>query len=1535
MSAFAPLHTLRAFEAPAVEPAAADSWQRLFIASPAPTFVYRRRDLALRLWNPAFLALYGYRCEEVQGLNLLDLCIGGEREAVQARAGSLRGPFDGGLWHHRRRDGRELRVLVRSDDVIFDGEECRVVLLSEIGPRERDRSRERRQLALLERLAHGEALSSLLERLVRDHEAMFAGSVCAVQLLDETGQHLGRAVAPNLPASFGAAIEGLGIGPQNGPAAAACSSGERVAVADLDTDPCALTLRPAARAAGLRTGWAEPILGDGGRVLGVFSVYRCVDLQPGTEELEHMRYAVQLAAVAIAHDRALGALRRSERQLRSILQATPDLVFLKDADGVYQACNAAFERFAGRREAEIIGLRTTDVTDPVSARHNQELDALALERRAPVVEARWLDFPSDGHRGYFELVKTPLFDEAGAVVGVLGVGRDITERHRHEARIERLNRSYSLLSGVNEAVVRLRDRDALFAELCRIAVHTGGFGLAWVGVHDERADLVRPVASAGEPDAMQLQPCLPVLPDDPSPVLAALRSGQPRIVDDIAQDAGFGPCRETLIGHGLRSMAVLPIMVPGMPWHGLVVYSDTAGHFDEEQETLLVRLARDVGFALELIAAEQGRAEAQHLREQIVEAVAGLFFAIDTRGRLVLWNRRIVEMLGHEPKGEDQRDSVLAQVDPADRERVAAALRVGFERGQTQVEARVSTADGSSIPYLLVGRRLQTASGPLLAGTGTDISERVRNDEELARYRAGLEELVRQRTAELEAVNERLHREDRRLRAVLSLSQRASTLDEDALLIQALAEIIALDGSRAAAVWDVDAQARLHRLATLGDAPPAIGEAAAMLLRDPVVAAAGSPPWPAGVIGAAARDAGRVALIVCVCGRVQPYGPVEQRELQLLTSDLWRIVQRRRTELALGQAKLAADAANQAKSAFLANMSHEIRTPMNAVIGFAHLLRREGLSGRQLDHLDKITGAGEHLLQVINDILDFSKIEANRLALEETAFDLRASLQRVLALQADAAQAKRLALSMHVDAECAQRVRGDPLRLEQVLLNLLSNAVKFTPHGRIELRVAPAPAPASAGTLRFEVVDTGIGLSDEQRTQVFEAFAQADASTTRRFGGTGLGLAISKRLVEMMRGRIGVVSQPGHGSCFWIEIELPPLPAEAAPCPAPAPVIAPPAAGMPDPLHGRSVLVVDDNPVNREVTGSLLAALGVKVELAANGHDAMHRFSAARHELVLMDVQMPGMDGLQATAALRALPEGQRVPIVALTANAFDDDRRRCLAAGMSDYLAKPVDPAELERCLRRWLGSVPALPPEPPRAPAAEAAHPAAAGAPGGWRGALTHAEGFDVDAALARVRGNDSLYRRMLAVFAAQHGDDAARLEARERDGDAAALRALAHSLAGAASAVGAFELEHAARAMQAAVPGDDAGAFTPGLAQPLAQAARRALAAIERALVIDGQSGAGIGARSLSPSSGPSGAASETAPAGGAGAAALQVLRDLQPLLASHDTAALALFERQRPTLEQACGDRANELGRYLSEFSFGAAQACLRRMLAAAA
>lgn len=223
MSAFAPLHTLRAFEAPAVEPAAADSWQRLFIASPAPTFVYRRRDLALRLWNPAFLALYGYRCEEVQGLNLLDLCIGGEREAVQARAGSLRGPFDGGLWHHRRRDGRELRVLVRSDDVIFDGEECRVVLLSEIGPRERDRSRERRQLALLERLAHGEALSSLLERLVRDHEAMFAGSVCAVQLLDETGQHLGRAVAPNLPASFGAAIEGLGIGPQNGPAAGSAS----------------------------------------------------------------------------------------------------------------------------------------------------------------------------------------------------------------------------------------------------------------------------------------------------------------------------------------------------------------------------------------------------------------------------------------------------------------------------------------------------------------------------------------------------------------------------------------------------------------------------------------------------------------------------------------------------------------------------------------------------------------------------------------------------------------------------------------------------------------------------------------------------------------------------------------------------------------------------------------------------------------------------------------------------------------------------------------------------------------------------------------------------------------------------------------------------------------------------------------------------------------------------------------------------------------------------------------------------------------
>jgi CheY-like chemotaxis protein len=503
-------------------------------------------------------------------------------------------------------------------------------------------------------------------------------------------------------------------------------------------------------------------------------------------------------------------------------------------------------------------------------------------------------------------------------------------------------------------------------------------------------------------------------------------------------------------------------------------------------------------------------------------------------------------------------------------------------------------------------------------------------------------------------------------------------------------------------------------------------------------------------------------------------------------------------------------------------------------------------------------------------------------------------------MQLDAARGKQLPLELQVDPGCPAVLSGDRLRLEQVLLNLLSNAVKFTPAGSVALRVRPLPAPAPAGAvwLRFEVVDTGIGMTADQVAHVFEAFAQADVSTTRRFGGTGLGLAISKRLVQLMNGRIGAVSQPGQGSTFWVELPLQPALGAQARAATPAGATAASAPG----LRGLRVLVAEDNPINQEVTATLLAALGVGVDLVASGEEALRRFDAQRHDLVLMDVQMPGMDGLRATAALRQRPDGRAVPIIAMTANAFAEDRQQCLAAGMNDHLAKPVEPQALEACLRRWRRNPPPTGSDAVAPGAAEQA----------LRQRLQATPGLDTRSPLARMRGAWPLYLRTLRMFADHHAGDVQRLALVAGAGDGAALRALAHSLAGAAATVGAVSVQRQAQALQQLL--DSGHSFADDAWRPLAEALHDLLQQVQAALQPD---------------------VADVLPAGRPSAQALQsaqgVLLQLQPLVAAHDTAALALYERHRVDLEHALGVPAQTLARQLGNFSFDEAQATLAQAL----
>jgi signal transduction histidine kinase/CheY-like chemotaxis protein len=515
----------------------------------------------------------------------------------------------------------------------------------------------------------------------------------------------------------------------------------------------------------------------------------------------------------------------------------------------------------------------------------------------------------------------------------------------------------------------------------------------------------------------------------------------------------------------------------------------------------------------------------------------------------------------------------------------------------------------------------------------------------------------------------------------------------------------------------------------------------------------------------------------------------------------------------LDLAKETAEVAGRHKSEFLANMSHEIRTPMNAILGFAGLALRQDPDSGLRGYLEKIIQSGRSLLGIINDVLDFSKIEAGKLDLEATPFRVQEVLGQMVDLFSQQAAAKGLELSVDAAREVPSVLVGDPLRLGQVLVNLLGNALKFTQQGHVRLRVERLADTGGCALLRFSVQDTGIGTTSEQQERLFDAFSQGDASTTRMYGGTGLGLAISRHLVTLMGGEITLTSELGVGSTFSFTGVFP----------YPAPEIAGREAAEPSAvaresqtawhLEGAKVLLVEDNLINQQVAQGILKEAGISVDIAGNGLEAVAMVGRTGYDAVLMDIQMPELDGYQATERIREKTQHQDLPIIAMTAHAIAGYREQCLAAGMNDYVTKPVDPATLFRVLSMWIRREPAAS-SPGRAPAA---------------GVLPPEEhpGLDLGAALRRMGGNRELMARLLADFARDFGDVDRILAGMLETGARVEARSLVHTLKGVAGNLALTEVYASAIRLESCLR-EGLEDFRPSLAE-LEEALARVLPAL----------------------------------------------------------------------------------------------------------
>jgi two-component system, sensor histidine kinase and response regulator len=1246
-----------------------------------------------------------------------------------------------------------------------------------------------------------------------------------------------------------------------------------------------------------------------------------------------------------ARRQALGALQQSEERLRTILDGVGAYIFLKDLDGRYLFANAAVRKLWNVGLDEIIGFTDAKFFDPESVETVTANDRRVLESGETVVRDEVsVTVKDSGETAVMLSIKMPLRDAEGKIYAICGISTDITERKRAEARlIESEQRFRSLFENMNAGFVLFEVVQNQQGEPVDLILLSANRGF-------EEATGLRAGALAGK----SLTEALPGIEKDPADWIGTYGgialTGEPRQFEQVS----------ALLGKWFSVAAFRPA-----PRQCAVTFQDITERVRAEEEVrrLNADLEKRV---CERTAEVEAKERFLRTIADVAPGTLGYWGADlrnqFANGRYVEWfgvapealiGRHVREMLG---------ETVFALSEPY----IRAALDgrpQHFERRMVKADGSGFDAYISYVPDIVDGKargfvavvsdvtefkRAQAAlaeqakqfedlynNAPCgyhsLAADGTFLSI---NDTELGWLGMTREEVVGKKRM-TDCLSPASHEVFRKNFPNVIATGRLDELEIElqtatGRLIPALVSATTLRGPDGGFLATRSVVLDYSRLKLEQETLRHVMRAAPMAVRISSLSDGRLLFMNRAFTELVRRDkdkAGELDIRSLYCDPAE-FDDIRQRLVrgEVVSNRLVQLCLPDRPDLApvwvlasymtisyegrpaalawlydvteLHDARLTAEKAMAAKSQFLANLSHEIRTPMNAVIGFTRLLERENPTASQADRLGKISLAARHLLSVIDDILDLSKIEAGRLALDEQDFELGQLFADVASLVGSSVRAKGLRFNMDTD-HMPDRLVGDVTRLRQALLNYVNNALKFTEKGFITLRATLTEEHDGVILARFEVEDSGVGIAPDVLPRLFNFFEQADASTTRKYGGTGLGLAITRRLAQAMGGDAGAESALGAGSTFWFTARLKKSSGGWARSleQASADFVAHFGA-HPD----WRVLLVEDNEINREVAVELLGAVGLSVATAADGRDAVEKAGAGDFDLILMDIQMPVMDGLEATREIRKLAGWRNRPIVALTANVFNDDRRACIEVGMNDFVTKPVDPERLYATLARWLPEAHQPKPAPPAPPA-----PLAQGAQEGeplFAGAVP---GLDADDGLARMNGNRVAYRRLVERFAAHHEADVARIGECLRQGDARGAALIAHALRGAAGTIGAKGLMSAAALLEAAImAGEDVDAVETAT-MVLAAALHPLIAAI----------------RALPPQA-PT-ATAETLDRAAAG----RVLDELEAALAAGDVQANQIMEESAALLKGALGGSYEALQRQIADYLYPAALETLRR------